>query len=136
LFNHNPPDSEFETNIKRGISGKKIFCLGDLAKQIAIIAPGQKITYIADVAYNESNAEKIIDFAKDSDHLFIEAAFLDKHKNIAETKNHLTARQAGTIAAMASVKQFTIFHFSPRYVGQENLLHEEANEAYKAYFGR
>jgi len=32
---------------------------------------------------------------------------------------------------MASVKQFTIFHFSPRYVGQENLLREEAHEAYK-----
>jgi len=136
LFNTNPPDSEFEINVKRRISGKKKFCLGDLSKQIAIITPGQKITYIADVVYNESNAKKIIDFAKDSDHLFIEAAFLDNHKYIAKTKNHLTARQAGTIAAKARVKQFTIFHFSPRYVGQENLLYEEAHEAYKANFGR
>jgi len=136
LFNHKPPDSEFETNIKKGISGKKKFFLGDLSKQIAIITPGQKVTYIADVVYNESNADKIIDFEKNSDHLFIGSAFLDKHRNIAETKNHLTARQAGTIAAMASVKQFTIFHFSPRYIDQENLLHEEAHVAYKANFGR
>ena len=136
LINHKPFDSEFETNIKKGISGKKKFILGDLAKQIAIITAGQKITYIADVVYNESNSDKIIDFAKDSDHLFIEAAFLDKHKSIAKTKNHLTARQAGTIAARAGIKQFTIFHFSPRYICQEKLLFEEAHEAYKAYFGR
>ena len=130
LFNHKPMNSKFETNIKKGISEKKKFILGDLANQIAIITPGQKITYIADVVYNESNADKIIAFAKDSDHLFIEAAFLDKHKNIAEAKKHLTARQAGTIAAMASVKQFTIFHFSPRYTGQEEELQKEAQQAY------
>lgn len=130
LFNHNSQDSKFEINIKKGTSGKKKFILGDLAKQIATITPGQKITYIADVVYSKSNADKIIDFAKDSDHLFIEAAFLDKHKNIAETKNHLTARQAGTIAAQARVKQFTIFHFSPRYTGQEEELQKEAQQAY------
>ena len=131
LFNHNPQDSKFETNNKKGTSVKKKFVLGDLAKQIAIITPGQKITYIADVVYSKSNADKMIDFAKDSDHLFIEAAFLDRHKNIAETKNHLTARQAGTIAAEARVKQFTIFHFSPRYTGQEEELQKEARQAYE-----
>ncbi|MDY6792669.1 MAG: MBL fold metallo-hydrolase [Thermodesulfobacteriota bacterium] len=130
LFNHRPLNSEFEVNISKGVSAKKKFILADLVKQIAIITPGQKITYIADVVYNESNTEKMIEFAKDSDHLFIEAAFLDKHKNIAETKNHLTARQAGTIAAMANVKQFTIFHFSPRYAGQEEELRKEAQQAY------
>jgi len=130
LFNHKPLDSKFKINIKKEISGKKKFILADLAKQIAIITPGQKITYIADVVYNESNADKIIDFAKDSDHLFIEASFLDKHKNIAKTKNHLTAHQAGTIAAMANVKQFTIFHFSPRYTDQEEELQKEAQQAY------
>ncbi|MCP4373845.1 MAG: MBL fold metallo-hydrolase [Deltaproteobacteria bacterium] len=131
LFNHKPQDSKFDTNNKKGTSAKNKFVLGDLAKQIAIITPGQKITYIADVVYSKSNAGKMIDFAKDSDHLFIEAAFLDKHKNIAETKNHLTARQAGTIAAKARVKQFTIFHFSPRYTDREEELQKEARLAYE-----
>jgi len=130
LFNHNPQDSKFEINNKKETSVKKKFVLGDLAKQISIITPGQKITYIADVVYSKSNADKMIDFAKNSDHLFIEAAFLDKHKNIAETKNHLTASQAGTIAAKARVKQFTIFHFSPRYTDQEEELQKEARQAY------
>lgn len=131
LFNHHPQDSKFEISDEKEALVKKKFVLGDLAKQIAMITPGQKITYIADVVYSKSNADKMIDFAKDSDHLFIEAAFLDKHKNIAKTKNHLTARQAGTIAAEAKVKQFTIFHFSPRYTDQEEELQKEARQAYE-----
>ena len=129
LFNHQNPDSEFA--VKYGEKQhKKVFVLGDLAKQIALITPGQKVSYIADVVYNESNMEKIIDLVKDSDHLFIEASFLEKDKDIAEKKCHLTARQAGLIAGKAKVKQITPFHFSPRYQGQGHMLEKEAMEAY------
>ena len=41
------------------------------------------------------------------------------------------ARQAGELAAKSGAKQFTIFHFSPRYLGQEDLLYQEATEAYE-----
>jgi ribonuclease Z len=109
---------------------KSQFVLGDLKDEIAIITPGQKITYIVDAAYTEDNARKIIAFAKDSDHLFIEAAFLEKHMDTAKQKHHLTARQAGRLAGEARVKQFTPFHFSPRYKGEEHLLKEEAMNAY------
>jgi hypothetical protein len=64
---------------------------------------------------------------KDSDHLFIEASFLEKDKDIAE-KN--VARQAGLIAGKAGVKQLTPFHFSPRYQGQAHMLEKEAMDAY------
>jgi len=110
---------------------KKEFVLKDLTNRIAIITPGQKITYITDILYCKSNIEKAVEFAKDADHLFIEAAFLEKDKDIAKKKFHLTARNAGTLAGMAKVKQFTLFHFSPRYSGQEDLLQEEALAAYK-----
>ena len=69
--------------------------------------------------------------AKNSDHLFIEAAFLETHRDIAAEKNHLTARQAGVMAARAGAKQFTIFHFSPRYIDHEDLLQKEARIAYE-----
>ena len=107
--------------------------LGDLASQIAIITPGQKITYITDVAYNDTNSAKIIAFARNSDHLFIEAAFLEEDKAIGREKFHLTARQAGELAAKAATRQFSIFHFSPRYMGQENLLYQEARQAYRSW---
>jgi len=128
LFNHQNPDSVFE--VRSGKENRE-FILKDLADQIAVITPGQKVTYITDVKYNESNAAKIIAFAKDSDYLFIEAAFLEKDRDIAAEKCHLTAWQAGTLAAQASAKQFIVFHFSPRYTGMENLLLLEAENAYK-----
>ena len=132
LFNHQDPDSEFKVRYGKNNKEKK-FILGDLSKQIALITPGQKITYIADVVYNNYNKEKIIEFAKNSDHLFIEAAFLENDRDIAEKKYHLTARQAGSLAGKANIKQYTLFHFSPRYTGKEYLLIKEAQAAFEKY---
>lgn len=106
--------------------------LGWLCREIASITAGQKITYITDALFNPVNAEKIVELARGSDHLFIEAAFLETHKQIAKEKCHLTAWQAGTLAAMAGVRQFTTFHYSPRYIGQEGLLVEESMRAHIA----
>jgi ribonuclease Z len=123
-------DAESEFEVQAGKGETRLFRLGELAEKIALITPGQKIAYIADAAYSPQNQEKIVSLAKDADQLFIEAAFLEAHKNIAAAKHHLTAHQAGTLAARAGAKEFTIFHFSPRYAGQEHLLQEEAREAY------
>ncbi len=132
LYDRTDPAAQFE--VKR--PGQKVpnrYELGKLADQIAIITPGQKITYITDVVYSDANNEKIVAFAKDSDHLFIEAAFMAKDREIAVEKYHLTARQAGELAARAGAKQFSIFHFSPRYTDQESLLYQEAFEAYNNF---
>ncbi|MBW1984620.1 MAG: hypothetical protein JRI53_07865 [Deltaproteobacteria bacterium] len=124
-------DSPFEVQSGKENIKRIQFILGDLKDKITLITPGQKITYIVDVAYTDNNAGKIVAFAKDSDHLFIEAAFLEKHMDIAKQKHHLTARQAGRLAGKSKAKQFTPFHFSPRYKGEEQLLRKEAMEAYK-----
>jgi ribonuclease Z len=109
--------------------------LSELIDKIAMITPGQKVCYVADVAYNKTNIERIVNLAENSDHLFIEAAFLDQHQVIAELKNHLTAKQAGSIAGWAQVKRVTPFHFSPRYTECKHLLEKETRQAYKEYFG-
>ena len=129
LFDNQNPDSEFEIKYGRKQQKKK-FILGDLTKQIARITPGQKISYIADVVYSESNIDKIVELVKDSDHLFIEASFLEEDIDIAQKKCHLTARQAGLIAGKAKVKHLTPFHYSPRYQGQGHMLEKEALDAY------
>jgi len=131
LFNREDPNSEFEVRYGKENIKKKKYILGDLSDRIALFTPGQKVTYIADVVNSKSNTEKILELAKGSDHLFIEAAFLEKHKDIAEKKYHLTARQAGSLARKARVKQFTVFHFSPRYAGQAHLLQKEARDAFE-----
>jgi len=131
LYSRYDPDTEFEVQAGQAGLQKRVFGLKDLADRIAVITSGQKIAYIADVAYSRSNVAGIVELAKDADHLFIEAVFLEKHQELAKRKHHLTAGQAGALAALARVKRFTIFHFSPRYHGLEHLLQKEAQEAYE-----
>jgi ribonuclease Z len=130
LYQNESSDLIFHVPMLTEEGKTKPFKLDDLANKIAIINPGQKITYITDVVFNEKNIETIISFAKNSDHLFIEASFLDEHKDIAKKKFHLTALQAGLLARKAGVKALTIFHFSPRYIGKAHLLEKEAMEAF------
>jgi ribonuclease Z len=109
---------------------KKKFTLKELADRLALITKGQKIGYISDVAFSQSNCEKIIKLVDRADHLFIESAFLDQDRAHAEKKYHLTAKQAGRIAALSGVKRFTLFHFSPRYDAPEKLFYHEAMTEY------
>jgi ribonuclease Z len=108
------------------------FPMHKLIDTIVRISPGQKITYITDIIGSNKNIKKAIELAKDSTHLFIEAPFLDKDKDIAKTKYHLTAKQAGFIGARAHVKNLTLFHFSPRYFGRENEIIEEAMKTFQS----
>jgi ribonuclease Z len=108
----------------------KTFPFGELAEKIARISPGQKVTYLTDLAGSQENLEKALDLARDADHLFIEAAFLDRDRETAKAKCHLTAREAGILARQAGVKQITLFHFSPRYTEFEEEIRKEAMEAF------
>jgi ribonuclease Z len=131
LFNNQEPGSEFDVTFGQNRKMHKRFRLEELTRRIAIISPGQKITYVTDVRYNDSEFRKIRDFAKGSDQLFIETAFLEKDARMAREKYHLTTRQAGTIAGHARAKRIIPFHFSPRYTNQAHLLSEETQAAYK-----
>ena len=122
----------FVTWEERGVTIKeKRFVLGDLADNIARISPGQKITYITDILGSTENFEKAAKIAEKSDHLFIEASFLNVDKDIAGRKYHLTAKEAGKLAKKAGVKNFTLFHYSPRYTKREEELKKEALAAFQ-----
>ena len=133
LFEKEDPESDFFVTWEEGgtIIKERRFTLGDLSRRIARISPGQKITYVADIIGSPENYEKIIDLAKEANHLFVEAAFLDRDKETARIKYHLTAREAGDLAKKAGVKQFTTFHFSPRYSHSAEEIKKEAIEAYQ-----
>jgi ribonuclease Z len=130
VFDGKNPEFLFEIKYGKAKIINKTFTIHELSNKIARITPGQKITYIADVGDTKNNREKIIELARDTDHLFIEAAFLDQDRETAMKKFHLTAKQAGTIAGMAKAKRFTLFHFSPRYMEQSSVFQNQALTAF------
>ena len=131
LYDGKDPGSAFSVPVA-GRGRARRFMLGELADQIALITPGQKITYVTDVSDTPSNREQILALADGSDRLYIEAAFLDADRKMALAKHHLTARQAGELASLSGTKQFTVFHFSPRYSDRADLLYAEAENAFRA----
>ncbi|MCF8068111.1 MAG: ribonuclease Z [Desulfobacterales bacterium] len=136
LYNNDSHDTQFEVPDNKVKGGRNTFKLGELKEKIAMVSPGQKISYIADVVCSKENSEKIIAFVNGADYLFIETAFLDADKDLAAEKYHLTARQAGVIAGKAAVKKMIPFHFSPRYSGMEEMIQKEAETAYKMEIAR
>jgi ribonuclease Z len=60
----------------------------------------------------------------------VEAAFMDRDKETAKVKCHLTAKEAGALASKARVRQITLFHFSPRYSDLEDEIRKEVMEAF------
>ena len=102
-----------------------------LKKKVVTITAGQKIAYVSDCRYSRENEEKIVRLAEGADVFFCEAAFLEKDREKADAKDHLTARQAGLLAQRAGVKSLRVFHFSPRYDKCPEDLEQEAQLAFK-----
>ena len=132
LYARENPESVFVVTWEE--SGRVVretpFVLGDLARNIATISSGQKVTYITDIIGSPENLEKAVMLAKHADHLFIEAGFLERDHERAKRKYHLTAKEAGLVAKRAEVKQFTLFHFSTRYSRLQEEIQREARDAF------
>src|SRR5215831_16180598 len=103
---------------------------GELRHLVLDIVPGQRIGYVTDLRYTESNVATLTRLLAGVDLLFIESVFLDEDADQAAHKNHLTARQAGAIARRVGAKAVAPFHFSPRYQGREGKLLAEMHAAW------
>ena len=106
--------------------------LGALRQRALAVVAGQRIAYVVDCGFTPGNARRVVDLARGADVLFIETPFLDADAGLAAGRNHLTAAQAGRLAAAAGVRRLVPFHFSPRYAGREALLAAEAEAAFRA----
>lgn len=82
--------------------------------------------FCSDTKYKED----IVPIIKDSDVLYHESTFLDKHAHYAEKTKHTTAKQAATIAKMANVKTLILGHYSTRY-SDLSVFKNEAKEVFK-----
>ena len=124
------PDGTIITARAKGGTGERSIPLGTLRSQALRLVPGQKLAYVTDAAFHAENARRIAGLADGADLLFIESTFLDADAADAARKFHLTARQAGALAAAAGAAVLVPFHFSPRYAGREAELRAEAQAAF------
>jgi ribonuclease Z len=132
VLRRDPDDGLFRVWWREGAWLRERFQpLGTLKEEILLIVRGQKIAYVTDVHCGDINADRILELARDSDYLFIEAMFLHEDAERAREKHHLTARQAGMLAREAGAKRISPFHFSPKYTDREAALRKEAGEAFR-----
>lgn len=113
-----------------GEGGERRFTLGELQRTLLDVTQGDRMAYVTDVAFTEANVAAIVELVRGAETLFIEAAFLERERERAAARRHLTARQAGTIARLAGVKRVVPFHFSPRYAEEEAALYLELDAAF------
>jgi ribonuclease Z len=104
-----------------GTQRDRLVSLAELKPALRIV-PGQKIAYVTDVAWHKDNVARIVELARDTDLLYIEAVFMERDAEHGQRKFHLTARQAGEIARAANAGAVIPVHFSPRYQGEERTL--------------
>lgn len=104
--------------------------IGLLREEVIRVTRGQKIAYVTDAAFNDTNVERIVGLAKGADLFFCEAAFSERDRDRARERRHLTAHQAGMLARMAGVSRLVLFHFSPKYHADPGRLYEEARQAF------
>lgn len=103
---------------ERGIAGPDISRLqreGELRgvrlEEVSEPRPGQRFAFVMDTRLCDGVGE----LADGCDLLAIESTFLDEDAALAEEYGHLTAGQAGRVAAEAGVRSLVLTHFSQRY---------------------
>lgn len=84
---------------------------GVTLEEVSTRRPGQRFAFVMDTRL----CEGVYALAQGCDLLVIESTFLDEEASIAEEYGHLTAGQAGRVAADAGVRHLVLTHFSQRY---------------------
>jgi len=102
---------------------------GELADDLLLVTPGEKLAYATDLADSLSNRTKLATLARGSRAFFCEAAFAEAEAAIAAQTGHLTTHACGEIAAAAGVKHLIPFHFSKRYEHAAAALYDEIRAA-------
>lgn len=88
--------------------------------------PGRTVVYSGDT----SPSDRIVEFSKNADVLIHDATFSSDLVERAKEDGHSTASQAAEIALNANVSILYLFHISPRYQDNEELLLAEARKLF------
>ena len=92
-------------------------------EEVSEARPGQRFAFVMDTALCDAAFE----LAAGADLLVCEATYLNADADLAASYKHLTAGQAGRIAAEAGARRLVLTHFSQRY-GDPEQFREQARE--------
>jgi ribonuclease Z len=95
-----------------------------LLAEVSVERPGQTMAFVMDTR----PCAAAVALAREADLLVCEATFADADADLAARYRHLTARQAGRLAAEAGARRLVITHFSQRYPDAGILLAEASAE--------
>ena len=90
--------------------------------QVSTPKPGQSMAFIMDTAPCDG-AEELADGV---DLLVCESTYLEQHRELATQYRHMTAGQAGALAASAGARRLVLTHFSARYADNQAFGDEAA----------
>jgi ribonuclease Z len=118
---------------EHGISGADV---GRLQREGAIVVAGRTVA-LADVSHPRRGqrfafvmdtrlCDGVYALADGVDMLVIESTFLSEDEALAQKYGHLTARQAGSVAAECGVRKLVLAHFSQRYADPARFAAEAA----------
>ncbi|MDR8410453.1 ribonuclease Z [Nonomuraea sp. 3-1Str] len=79
--------------------------------ECSVVRPGQSFAFIMDTRL----CDAVYELADRTDLLVVESTFLSAEESLAREYGHLTAEQAGLVAARAGARCLVLTHFSERY---------------------
>ncbi|MBL9101802.1 MAG: ribonuclease Z [Myxococcales bacterium] len=94
---------------------------------VSVFKKGQSVAFVMDTRL----CDNAFALARDVDMLICESTYLDEDADKAHENGHLTAAQAGRIAAEAGARKLVLTHFSQRYtdvfpfVAEARRLHDD-----------
>jgi ribonuclease Z len=91
-------------------------------EEVSAPRPGQVFALIMDTRV----CDAAVELARDADLVVIESTFLDAEHDLADRYQHLTARQAATIAREAGARRLVLAHYSQRHPDERVFLAEAA----------
>ncbi len=89
-------------------------------EDVSVHRPGQSFGFVMDTRW----CETAVKLAEDVDLLVCESTFMSQDEELAQRYGHLTAAQAGRLAAEAGARQLVLTHFSQRYTDEQLFLSE------------
>ena len=104
--------------------------VGEWSDRLLSVAPGTRVAFVTDTICDASTRPRIVKLAASADVFACGAPFLQSEQaERAKATRHLTAAQAGEMAAEAGARTLLLFHVSDRYGGDVARHAEEAHEA-------